>query len=300
MLKMITNRLFGGIKMTWPKVIGFAVIMAVYTAACALLAPDGNSFHDIAVVMSPWVLPALIVILNCEKPWEAAAKVFVFFLVSQPLIYLFQVPFSDMGWKLFGYYPYWFKLTLATIPAGFAAWFCKKGNILSAVILSGAIALMALEGLGFLKRAINDFPNGILSAIVILGLIPVFIFGILKTSNARLVAGAVSLLLIVALAYYSFVINKPSDQMTEIAVNSEYGITVKNMDKSKIIIDKGGDDIVSAKFSENDGMCYVKLKFKKQGKTGITFVNPKGEKHRWKVSFEVDHGNYIIGHEIID
>ena len=104
MFNKLTHKVFGGLKMTWPRVIIFAVIMGVYTALCALLAPDGNSFHDIAVVMSPWVLPALIVILNCKTPWEAAAKVFVFFLISQPLVYLIQVPFSDMGWKQIAYW----------------------------------------------------------------------------------------------------------------------------------------------------------------------------------------------------
>ena len=36
-----------------------------------------------------------------RQPLICAAKVFVFFLISQPLIYLFQVPFSQDGWGLF-------------------------------------------------------------------------------------------------------------------------------------------------------------------------------------------------------
>ena len=280
--------------MDWVRVVIFAVIMGVYTALCALLAPDGNSFHDIAVVMSPWVLPALIVVLNCKTPWEAVAKVFVFFLISQPLVYLIQVPFSDMGWKLFGYYPYWFKLTLATIPAGFAAWFCKKGNILSAVILSGGMALMALEGAGFAKRAFTSFPDGLLSAIVILGLIPVFIFGILRTKRARIIACAITAVIIVGIFVYTFVINSDSGRVSERIVNAEYGITVDNMDKSSVESD---NENITAELYENDGVCWVRVEFKENGEAHLTFENPKGEKYQMLVSCEKTASGYTMGSE---
>ena len=41
-----------------------------------------------------------------------------------------------MGWQLFHYYPYWFKITLLTFPGAIIGWFIKKDNILSGVILS--------------------------------------------------------------------------------------------------------------------------------------------------------------------
>ena len=50
------------------------------------------------------IMFAMIIISNCKTPKEAAAKTFVFFLISQPLIYLLQVPFSWQGWGLFHYY----------------------------------------------------------------------------------------------------------------------------------------------------------------------------------------------------
>lgn len=61
----------------------------------------------------------LIIMANCQKPLESACKTFVFFLISQPLIYLLQVPFSSMGWGLFGYYWNWFIWTLLTFPMAF-------------------------------------------------------------------------------------------------------------------------------------------------------------------------------------
>ena len=132
----MTDKLFGGIKMTWAKVILFAVAAGIYTALMAIFVPHSNSFHDIAVNMEGWILPALIIITNCEKPLEAAFKTFVFFLISQPLVYLIQVPFNDLGWELFRYYGFWFIMTIRTFPGAFIGWYIKKDNILSGFILS--------------------------------------------------------------------------------------------------------------------------------------------------------------------
>ncbi len=68
------SRLFGGLKMTWTNVIIFAVGTGVFTGLMALLVPANNSFHDIAVNLEAWVLFALIIITNCEKPLESSLK----------------------------------------------------------------------------------------------------------------------------------------------------------------------------------------------------------------------------------
>ena len=79
--------------MTWPRLILFAVISGIVTALIALLVPEGNSIRQIAVSLEAWIVLAIIVVVNCEKPLEAACKTFVYFLVSQSLVYLIQVPF---------------------------------------------------------------------------------------------------------------------------------------------------------------------------------------------------------------
>ncbi|MBQ0110502.1 MAG: hypothetical protein KBS41_01045, partial [Oscillospiraceae bacterium] len=83
------NKLFGNINMSWLRVIIFALISAVYTALINQVPLLKNtSFTDIAVGFECWVLFAIIIIVNCRKWWEASLKTFVFFLISQPLIYL--------------------------------------------------------------------------------------------------------------------------------------------------------------------------------------------------------------------
>ena len=93
------KKLFGGLKLTWPRLIVFAVISGIITALIALLVPDGNSIRQIAVTFEAWIVLAIIIVVNCEKPLEAACKTFVYFLISQPLVYLIQVPFNRLGWS---------------------------------------------------------------------------------------------------------------------------------------------------------------------------------------------------------
>ena len=100
--------------MTWKKLIIFAVLAGTYTAVMAILPiTKDTSFRDIAIYMEWWILFGIIIIANSKSHLDSALKCFVFFLISQPLIYLIQVPFSEMGFGLFRYYKYWFMLTLA-------------------------------------------------------------------------------------------------------------------------------------------------------------------------------------------
>jgi hypothetical protein len=192
-MKKIMQKLFGGLNITWPKLIVFAIAMGIYTALMAMLAPDGNSFHDIAVTLEWWFLPAILIIINSKKPLEAAAKVFVFFLISQPLVYLVQVPFNYMGWGLFNYYGYWFKITLLTLPAGYLGWYMKKDKWYSGLILSCATAFLAYTGISYAKGLVESFPDHLLSTIYCFGIIPVFIFGIFRDKVPRIVSSVITI-----------------------------------------------------------------------------------------------------------
>lgn len=76
------KKVFGGLKMTWPVVLIFAVLAGVITALIAMFVPDENSLHEVAVSVEAWILFAILIIVNCDKPLEAACKTFVFFLIS--------------------------------------------------------------------------------------------------------------------------------------------------------------------------------------------------------------------------
>lgn len=197
------QKAFGGLNLSWATIIIFAVIMGIYTALMAMLVPDGNSFHDIAVTPEWWVLPAVFIIVNCKKPLESALKVFVFFLISQPLVYLIQVPFSYMGWGIFQYYPYWFGITLATLPAGFIGWYMKKDKWYSGLILCAMSILLAFIGVSYIRGFENSFPDHLFTTIYCFGIIPVFIFGIFKKWQPRLITTLITVIATIVFAVFT-------------------------------------------------------------------------------------------------
>ena len=121
------KKIFGEIDLTWTKLITLAVIAGVYTALMALIPSLKNtSFHDIVVTFEVWILFGIIIIMNSKSAIDSALKCFVFFLISQPLVYLIQVPFNSLGFGIFVYYKYWFIWTILTIPMGYIGYYMKK------------------------------------------------------------------------------------------------------------------------------------------------------------------------------
>lgn len=191
------DRVFGGIHMSWVKVILLAVFAAGLTSVFLILPVfDNTSFREMGVYFEAWVLFGVFLMTNGKTPLDAALKTFVFFLISQPLIYLIQVPFSSLGWGLFGYYRYWFIATLLTFPAAYIGWYLKKGSWLSLLILTPVNLLLACLGVGFLKdRLIPDFPNHLISVLFCFGQIALYLLVFFRGWQKRLTGAAAPILL---------------------------------------------------------------------------------------------------------
>ena len=199
------KKIFGGIRMTWPRLILFAVISGVITGLIALLVPDGSSFRQIAVTFEAWIVLAIIVVVNCDTAPEAACKTFVYFLISQPLVYLVQVPFNSLGFGLFRfYYPYWFYWTIATLPGAFIAWHIKRDDVPAALILSVALAMLIFLGSGYLKSLVLTPPRYLISTLFCFGAVPVLILAILHKRTPRLIASCIALLVLAGCLFYQF------------------------------------------------------------------------------------------------
>lgn len=184
------RKLFGEYNMTWPKVIIFAVITAVYTALINQVPfLYDTSFQDIAIAFECWFLFAIFIIVNCKTWLEASLKTFVFFLISQPLIYLIEVPF--LGWSVFGYYKYWAVITVLTLPGAAIAFLLKKKNWLSVLVLSVATGYLAYACVSYSRTAIHDFPHHLLSAIFCFALAIFFVFVLLDEKKHRIAALAI-------------------------------------------------------------------------------------------------------------
>ncbi len=194
------KKLFGGINLTWKKLIIFAIIAGAYTALMALLPiTKDTSFRDIAIMFEWWILFGIVIIANSKSPLDSALKCFVFFLISQPLVYLIQVPFSSMGWSLFGYYRYWFYWTLATIPMGYIGYYIKKKNWLSVLILSPMLVILVFLGFGYINRAIESFPHHLLSGISCFLIIIVVVLNLFDYKKYKLVSLGIALVALIAI-----------------------------------------------------------------------------------------------------
>ena len=155
------------------------------------------------VYFEAWIFFAVIVMANCKKPLESACKTFVFFLVSQPLIYLFQVPFSWMGWSLFGYYKTWFFLTLLTFPAAFVGWYITRKNWLSVLILAPVLAFLGYVVYESGAVCLRRFPRYLITVLFCLAQVALYVPAFCPKRAQKLVAAAipaVTLIVLVILA----------------------------------------------------------------------------------------------------
>lgn len=185
------KRIYGGISMTWLRVLLFAILAGIYTGL-VMLVPflKDTSFQDIGITYEWWVIFAVIIVVNCEKGWEAMLKCFVFFLVSQPLVYLVQILAGSLRLEdgMRYYLHIWLPMTFLTLPGGFIAWFCKKQNVLGAVVLGLGNTIQAILALAYLGMAIRDFPHHLLSAAVCTASIVIMSLCIQKKAKNRIIA----------------------------------------------------------------------------------------------------------------
>lgn len=198
------KKLFGGWRMSWFRVIIFAIIAGLYTGA-VLLIPflKDTSFQDIGVMYEWWVVFAVIVVVNCEKGWDAMLKCFAFFLISQPVIYLTEIVFGSMSFEsAWRYYSqWWLPMTFLTLPGGLIAYFSKKQNALGAVILGIGNTIQLTLSIYYFSQAIRHFPHHLLSGLFCVGSVIVMSTCIQREKKNRLIA----MLLPVALTLGIFV-----------------------------------------------------------------------------------------------
>ncbi len=264
-MKQFLNKLYGGLRFTWPLLIAFSVGAAVLTAAFLIIpAFENTSFQRMGVYLEAWIFLAVILMANCKTPLESALKTFVFFLISQPLIYLLQVPFSSMGWGLFGYYRYWFVWTLLTFPMAFVGWYITKKNWLSVLILSPVLAFLGVTMVEALRQTVYHFPRLLITALFCLGQILLYLY-VFTSSHWQKLAGALA-----ALAAAAFILLTtsgvdinctmflPDDPvLTEAAV-----VSVEDADLAAVSVESPGEDsmvrnqtekISSTSFTIRDG-----------------------------------------------
>ena len=201
------KKLFGGIDLSFKKLIIFAIIAGVYTGVMAMLpiAKD-TSFADITISFEVWLSFGIFIIMNSKSAKDSALKCFVFFLISQPLVYLIQDVINHSNLFL-TYYRFWIAWTIGTIPMGFIGYFMKKDKWWGLVILTPMLIFLGIHYSGFLNQTIYSFPYHLLSTLfcfITLLLYPICIFNNKKVKTTGII---ISVLIILVMTVITFTNN---------------------------------------------------------------------------------------------
>ena len=187
---------FGTLPMTWPVVCAFAAIIGIYVGVINQIPIlYDTSFRDIAVTYEWWVLFAVLIVSNCKNAKEAGLKCLVFFLISQPVIFLVELPSIGLDKVLYYYTKIWLPITLLTLPGGAIAFYAKKQNALGAVILGIGNTIVALMGVSYFLKLYSAFPRHLLTVVSCAAIIAVLLMGMQQKWKTRFLSAATTLLL---------------------------------------------------------------------------------------------------------
>ena len=274
------KKLFGGINLTWKKLIISAVIAGSYTALMAIIpCLLYTSFIAITATFEVWVFLGIIIIMNSKSNKDAALKCFVFFLISQPLVYLLQVPFSPIGWQLFGYYKYWFIWTILCLPMGYIGYYMKKGKWWGYLILFPMILLTAYQYLYYLPSFIFSYPRYILVCLFCIAVLIIYPLYIFDNKKIKITGVVISSILMALVTVYCLM--NPPVYDTSIGLDGE---TIN--EKCKAYLENSKYGKVEVMYDDRAQDYLIHAEFKKAGTTTMVFENSKGEKERFRLTIE--------------
>ncbi len=277
------KKLFGSINLTWPKVIIMAIIMGIYTAVMAMIpmAKD-TSFSDLTVTFEVWILFGIFIIMNSKSAKDSALKCVIFFLISQPIVYLLQDVINHSN--LFNtYYRYWFMWTIACIPMGFIGYYMKKDKWWGLIILTPMLLFLGVQYIGYFSKAMFSFPRHLLTVIFCIVTLVIYPLAIFNNKKIKITGLIISILIIISGAIICFV--KPPVYSTDILADSEE-LYFDDTYKVNIADKKYGD--LSIIYIESIESWMVHAEFKKAGKTEFVLESPDGEKREYSLTIRRD------------
>ena len=288
-MKLI-NKLFGGIKLTWLKVLIMATVIGIYTGV-VMVVPifKDTSFRDLGATFEVWIFFGIFIIMNSKSAKDSALKCFVFFLISQPLIYLIQVPFCWQGWGILNYYKYWFMWTVLCLPMGYIGYHLKDNKWYGLLILTPMIVLTAYEYLYYIGDVIGFFPNHLLTCIFCAVACIVYSLACFKDKKYRIIEIVISVLLIVGATIISF--NKGGNTYeTTILLR---GVVLK--EDSKVYLKDSKYGTLTLKYEASIDEYAIRANFTDIGDTEIILELENGETKSYPIN--VKRNSYEIKYD---
>ncbi len=287
------KKLFGGLKLNWLMLVIGAITLGVVVGLlnCVPSLLD-TSFRDPAIYFSFWILCGIFIIMNSKNNLDSGLKCFVFFLISQPLIYLVEVPFVSLGWGVFNYYKNWIVWTLLCFPMGYLGHYMKKDKWWGLLMLVPMMILITFESTGHLGGVIYSFPHHLLSYIYCLWALicyPLVIFNNKKVKTIGLIIG---IFLIISGGVMTYLDKNTRVYETDILCDSQehpvakdYKVSIKDKEYGELSIVKQGT-------VDTEIFYCVHAKFIKAGKTEVILESPDGESKTYEL--EIKKNTYDI------
>ena len=277
------KKLFGGLNLNWKKLIIFAICAGVYTAIMAMLpAAKNTSFSDLVETFEVWIFFGILIIMNSKSAKDSAFKCFVFFLISQPLVYVVQDILNNSN-LFMTYYRFWILWTIACLPMGFVGYYMKKDKWWGLTILIPVLLLLGFMLNKYLSETLFYFPRHLLTTIfciTTLILYPLVIFKDRKLKVAGLIASSLIIIVMVFLSLqnpvvYSTNILSDSD---ECHFDDTYEV---------YLIDKKYGD-VNIQYNESLRAYMIHADFKRGGETELVIEGTNSKIKRYNLNIEIN------------
>lgn len=283
------KKLFGNINLTWKMVIISAIVIGVSVGLLnSVPFLRDTTITDIATFFDFWIFCGIFIIMNSKSNKDSALKCFIFFLISQPLIYLCEVPFNEMGWDLFIYYKTWFIWTLLCLPMGYIGYYIKKDKWYGLLIL---FPIMLILGMGLSSTITNvkySFPKHLINTIFVTASFIIYPLVLFKDKKLRKIGLIINVMIMSVFGLIPLI--KPSTYNTSFKCSSEelaYDHTYK-----AYLEDSSYGELSIKKNEEIDSYC-IYASFKKPGDTKVILESPTGNKkyfniHIGKMTYSFD------------
>ena len=272
------KKIFGELNLTWPKIVIFAIFIGIYTAVVAMIPQlRYTSFITITATFEVWVLFGILIIMNSKSNKESALKCFVFFLISQPIVYLLQDVINHT--HLFQtYYKYWFIWTVLCLPMGYIGYYMKKDKWWGYLILLPMIILVSYSYYGYFSDFMFNFPKYILIVIFCAVTMIIYPLAIFNNKKIKITGLVISIGLIIALTALN-IINPPVYNTQLFGSNGEHYFD--DTYKAYLTDDKYGE--IDIKYDERLEEYFIDAHFKREGKTSFVIEHPDGEKEEYDI-----------------
>lgn len=286
-MKKIKN-VFGGIDLSYKMIIIGAIVIGVLVGGLnSIPALYDTTITDIAAYYDFWILCGILIIINSKSNKDSALKCFLFFLISQPLIYLVEVPFNAMGWGIFVYYKFWFIMTLLCLPMGYIGYYIKKDKWYGLLILTPMIVLLTSSLIQTIHDLLYNFPNHITNLLLILTTAIIYPICIFKNKKIKYTGLLISILCIIIFGIialtsshnYETTIRCSSDNLY---FDSNYKVYLKNEKLGKLNIE----------YSSDLNTYCINTKFYSTGKTKLIIEDPEGKKSEYNL--EIGKNTYKL------